>query len=350
MKVLIRTDASVTIGSGHLMRCLTLADQLCSEGTEVAFVCRDLTGAMFELLQERGYRYLALPFCEVKNSPQSIDAKETIEAAKKLFPGGCDWLVVDHYALDATWERLLRSVARKIMVIDDLANRTHDCDLLLDQNFYRNMERRYQGLVPEKCRTLLGPEYVLFRPEFVAARKHLRHRDGTIRRILVFFGGSDPAAQTIVAIDALKLLNMPDIIIDIVVGSANPHQKNINRFVSQLPNATVHCQISNMAELIEKADLGIGAGGSSMWERCFLGLPTITVVFAANQERTTKDVASIGAIHYLGWSDNLEKEVYAQAIWWLINNPQKLNKIRDAALNIFPTAGVSVSKILLDFE
>lgn len=186
MRVLIRTDASVEIGSGHLMRCLTLADQLRSEDSAVAFACRDLPGGLFDLLQTHGYRYARLPSATPGSNAQQDDAEATLEAAEKLFPDGLDWLVVDHYGLDATWERMLRPHVRKLMVIDDLANRPHDCDLLLDQNYYRDLDRRYHGLVPEQCITLLGPTYVLLRPEFADARQQLRLRDGSVRRILVF--------------------------------------------------------------------------------------------------------------------------------------------------------------------
>lgn len=347
MKVLIRTDASVDSGSGHLMRCLTLAGQLFDEGAEVAFVCRDLPGAMFDILQARGYRFSKLPFAEIGNLSQLIDAKETIEAADILFPSGFDWLVVDHYALDSTWERMLRPYVRKIMVVDDLADRQHDCDLLLDQNYYSNLEQRYKGLVPEHCITLLGPHHVLLRQEFLDARKRLRVRDGSVRRILVFFGGSDSSNQTKKAVEALKLLNMQDIVADVVVGTENPNRIDIKALCDELPNVTFHCQVSNMAELMQNSDIGIGAGGATMWERCCLGLPTITVVSASNQECTTKDVAAIGAINYLGWSTRLNAEDYAHAIICMSDDPQKVRQISSAALGLLRPLGTSVAETLL---
>lgn len=342
IKVLIRTDASVEIGSGHLMRCLTLADQLRGEDAEVAFACRDLPGGMFDLLQARGYRCARLFSTESGAVPQENDAKATIEAARRLFSGGLDWFVVDHYGLDATWERMLRPHARKLMVIDDLANRSHDCDLLLDQNYYHDLDRRYQGLVPDTCITLLGPAYVLLGSEFADAKRRLRARDGAVRRILVFFGGSDPSNLTKKTLEALRLLGKPDIEVDVVVGSANPNRIAIQTLCDELPNVTFHCQVANMAELILNADLGIGAGGAAMWERCCLGLPTITVVFAANQERTTKDVADVGAIEYLGWSDKLGIEDYALAIAGMIGNPQRVGQISNAALSALKVGGESV--------
>jgi UDP-2,4-diacetamido-2,4,6-trideoxy-beta-L-altropyranose hydrolase len=346
MKILVRTDASVEIGSGHLMRCLTLADQLRCEGAEVAFICRDLPGGMFDLLNARGYRFAKLPLAEVEKVTQQYDADETNKVAVQLFPDGVDWLVVDHYQLDAAWERLLRPCARKLMVIDDLANRPHDCDLLLDQNYYKDMEWRYHGLVPEGCITLLGPKYVLLRPEFATARQRRRARDGTVRRILIFFGGSDPTNQTKKAVEAIRLLGERDIEVDVVVGSANPYRNSIRKLCSELPNVEFHCQVSNMAELILNADLGIGAGGAAMWERCCLGLPTITVVFAANQVRTTEDVAGLGAIEYLGWSDHLIPEDYARVVAKLLGDSRRVKQIADAAIRVLQPGDISLGDVM----
>ena len=346
MKILIRTDASVGIGSGHLMRCLTLADQLRGKGAEVAFVCRDLPGGMFDLLNVNGYRFTKLPVLGASKPTQKSDAAETIEAVERLLPDGADWLVVDHYELGAEWESLLRPYASRIMVIDDLANRSHDCDLILDQNYYRDLGQRYQGLVPEQCVALLGPAYVLLRPEFANARQRLRERDGSVRRILIFFGGSDPANQTQKAIEALRLLERRDFEADVVVGTANPNRNAIQTLCAGMPNTVFHCQVSNMAELILNADLGIGAGGAAMWERCCLGLPTITVVFAANQERTTEDVAEIGAIEYLGWSDTLSPEDYAQAITRILGDSQRVRQISNAALKVLQPGAESLPSVM----
>jgi len=348
MRVLIRADASVEVGAGHVMRCLTLAEQLSDRGAEVAFVCRDLPGAMFEQLQERGFRSARLPPAVAARTPQAVDAKETIEAAASLFSGEVDWLVVDHYGLASPWEAMLRPRAGRIMVIDDLADREHDCDLLLDQNYYSGLERRYDGLVPKPCRMLLGPSYVLLRPEFAAARQKLRQRDGSVTSVLLFFGGSDPVNETQKAVEALKLLNLPHLAAQVVVGAGNENRARIEALCAGLPNATFHCQVSNMAEMILNADLGIGAGGSSMWERCCLGLPTITVVFAENQLRTTEDVAATGAIDYLGWSHRLGIEDYARAILRMMESPETVKKISAVALGVLGKPGPSVAELMLE--
>jgi UDP-2,4-diacetamido-2,4,6-trideoxy-beta-L-altropyranose hydrolase len=346
IKAVFRTDASVEIGSGHLMRCLTLADQLRADGAEAAFICRDLPGAMFGLLDARGYPNARLELPATVAASQHDDARATLEAVAGLFPGGVDWLVVDQYGLDAEWERLLRPVSRKLMVIDDLADRPHDCDLLLDQNYYRDLESRYQGRVPGQCVTLLGPGYVLLRPEFALARQKLRARDGVVRRILVFFGGSDPTNETEKVLEALGLLGKPDLDVDVVVGLANPKRQAIQALCEALPNVSFHCQVPSMAELILDADLGVGAGGAAMWERCYLGLPAITVISAANQERTTEDVAAIGAIELLGRATKLGPADYAHALGAMIGNPVRTRQIGELALRIVPVEGQPVANAM----
>lgn len=331
LNILIRADASVEIGSGHLMRCLTLADQLRSEGEEVAFVCRDLPGGMFNLLNERGYQVAKIAWTESGEEAQQIDAGETIKAATQLFPAGIDWLVVDHYELDITWECRLRPHVRKLMVIDDLANRPHDCDLLLDQNYYKNSDRRYQDLVPVQCVMLLGPSYVLLRPEFAEAKQMLRARDGNVKRILIFFGGSDSTNQTRKALEAIKLVSRPEIGVDVVVGASNPHREEIKTLSREMENVQYHCQVSNMAELIASADIAVGAGGATTWERCSLGLPTLTVVFAENQLQTTLDLEQLGSIEFLGWADQLTASDFAKAIERLIQQPDQLKKLSERA-------------------
>jgi UDP-2,4-diacetamido-2,4,6-trideoxy-beta-L-altropyranose hydrolase len=334
MKILIRADASVEIGSGHLMRCLTLADQLRDEGTEVAFICRDLPGGMFDFLRTRDYRFAKLPATDADEVSQQTDAAETIAAARQMFPGGVDWLVVDHYRLDAVWERLLRPYTKRLMVIDDLANRPHDCDLLLDQNYYRDMERRYEGLVPAQCITLCGPKYVLLRPEFVKARREFRLRDGAVRRVLIFFGGSDATNQTRKALDAIKLIDKPDIYADVVVGAANPNRNEIESLCHEMPSVQYHCQVSNMAELIAAADIAVGAGGATTWERCALGLPALTVVFADNQLQTTLDLEQIGVTEFLGWADKITAANLARAIERLMEDRDRLKYLSGRATNV----------------
>ncbi|CAM8664033.1 spsG Spore coat polysaccharide biosynthesis protein, predicted glycosyltransferase [Oxalobacteraceae bacterium] len=303
------------------MRCLTLADQLAAEGADIRFVCRDSRGAMFDVITARGF--LCDQLDESVDCPEA-DAVATESIIRERYPAGIDWLIVDHYELDETWERQLRPYVARIMVIDDLANRRHDCDLLLDQNYYKNLTSRYDGLVADSTVLLLGPEFALLRPEFFHARCALRERDGIVRRILVFFGGSDLHNQTQCALEAIEQLRRPDIHVDVVVGSSNPHQGVIRDYCALRPWAFYHRQVSNMANLIAAADLSIGAGGATTWERCILGLPCLTVVLADNQLVASEDVASTGATICLGWAIDKSVARYANAIRSLINDRNKL--------------------------
>ena len=348
-KILIRADASVHIGTGHVMRCLTFADELRGRGAEVVFVCREFNGNLCGYIEEKRYIVHRLPVSD--KSKQNIesglkhaawlgadwqtDARQVKEIIKDLDISP-DWLVADHYALDEKWERYLRPYCKKIMVIDDLADRSHDCDLLLDQNFYENLESRYDGLVPSGCKKLLGPKYALLRPEFREARKNLRKRDGHVKRIMIFFGGSDPANETTKALEAIRMLNRPDIAVDVVVGAFNPHRKVIEQIASDLPDCTCHFNVEDMAALMAGADLAVGAGGTTVWERCTLALPSLVVSVAGNQEKTVSDMAESGYLLFLGQSETvLVDSVYnvlktvLQSPWLLISFARKTSSLVD---------------------
>jgi len=323
MKIIFRADASVQIGTGHIMRCLTLAGELREKGVEVAFVCRELPGNLCHVLASSGHLVQRLPYDPGQNSaPFDVnwekDALETAGFINNIFEP-LDWLVVDHYALDRRWEKYLRPYVKKIMVIDDLANRPHDCDLLLDQNLYKNMENRYDTLISEHCIKLLGPQYALLRPEFKEARKKLKQRQGSIQRVLIFFGGSDPTNETAKALEAISLLDHLQLKIDVVVGAANPNKERIKEKCLTMQNTTFYYQVDNMAELMAGADLAVGAGGSATWERCCLGLPSLVSILADNQYELANNLAKQGAIIYLGWAKDLNVLGYFEAISKITN-------------------------------
>lgn len=324
-RFVIRADASVNMGIGHVMRCLTLADVLRDKGANVAFISQELPGDLCGFVSEKGFEVHRLPAPEradlerYGNGDDGIEdnwktSTEHAEAVLAREGNPADFLIVDHYASTREWESRLRSYTKRIMVIDDLANRPHDCDLLLDQNLSGDAERSYDSLVPSQCRKLIGPRYAILRREFYEMRKKMRKRDAAVRRILIFFGGSDPTNETEKAVEAIRLLNTPDVQADVVIGSANRHRERIERLCAAIPNTNTYFQVSNMAELIMNADLAIGAGGSTTWERCCLGLPALVTILAENQECLTKAVASRGAIVNMGWAKPLSPTDYKQAI------------------------------------
>lgn len=347
VQVVIRADASTEIGTGHVMRCLTLADKFKRNGAMVQFVCREHPGHFCDLIQQMGYPVFRLPYCEQKaneadvnyayahwlGEPWEEDLAQTSSMLSNLGTA-IDLLVVDHYAIDIRWEQNIRSFVNKIMIVDDLANRHHDCDILLDQNLYDNMEHRYDGIIPEHCMKLLGPSYALLRDEFQVARKFAQIREKGVRRILAFFGGSDPTNETQKALEAFMLLEETELTIDVVVGSSNPNKAKIAELCSKLVNAEYYCQTNQMAELMVRADLAIGAGGSTTWERCFLGLPAITITTADNQMEVTEVVASRGAIHYLGHYSEVSPPAIAIAIKKYLENPGLLADISRTGMEI----------------
>ncbi|MDO8343828.1 MAG: UDP-2,4-diacetamido-2,4,6-trideoxy-beta-L-altropyranose hydrolase, partial [Cellvibrio sp.] len=224
---------------------------------------------------------------------QEQDAQATIQA---LSDQSWDSLVVDHYALDARWENALRGTARQIMVIDDIADRQHDCDVLLDQNFYADMQTRYAGKVPSHCQLLLGPRYALLRDEFRRFRDQVKPHTGADKRILVFFGGVDADNYTGIAIKALAELAVKELHVDVVIGAQHPRLAEIEAACA-VQGYVCHVQTSRMAELMVNADLAIGAGGSATWERCCLGLPALAFCTADNQQRQLADAAQQGLLY-----------------------------------------------------
>lgn len=277
------------------MRCLTLADELHRAGAQIEFVCRDLPGNLNSLIDE--HRFLLHHLSE-KRSDQAVDATATQEILKTADP--LDWVIVDHYDLDHTWHTLMRSHTKQIMVIDDLADRHHDCDLLLDQNLYFRREYRYLQLIPDSCRTLLGPTYALLRPEFAEIRRRLRRRDGSINRVLISMGGADSNNVTVKALTALKLINRTDIAVDVVAGAANPHIEDIEKRCRPIHRCNLHHPARNMADLMAKADLAITASGSTTWERCCLGLPALFMATSDNEIELAQSCSRLDIGKYLG--------------------------------------------------
>lgn len=330
-KIIFRVDSSTQIGSGHLMRCLTLANQLKTKA-EIYFISRNLVGNLNYLIAQNGFKCIELLPANDRNNvlygyekwltvKQEQDAKEVKEILKNL---DAELLVVDSYGMDETWEKTIRPYVKKIMVIDDLANRRHDCDILLDQNYYVDMNNRYNGLVNSKCKLLLGPTYALLREEFYIEKKKQRQRNGRIKNILVFFGGSDLTNETMKTLRALVALNREDITVNVVVGSSNQYKEVVKEFCNKYKWMHYYCQINNMAEMMNQADLAIGAGGTTTWERCFLGLPAIVITVAENQNKIAQDCAKTGFIKYIGDSNSVNVDTVLNALNVIVNQYSKI--------------------------
>ena len=310
MNVILRTDASLEIGTGHVMRCLTLAQALQDHGARCRFVSREHPGHMVDAVRAAGFDVLALPepqpnfACSEEQGlyPAWLGADPATDAlqTRALLPDQLvDWLVVDHYAIDARWETNMRSACHRLLVIDDLADRLHDCDMLLDQTLNRQ-PADYAELLPSGCAILTGSRYALLRPEFAAERTTSlkRKRGGQIRRLLIAMGGVDLHDVTSRVLLALVVCNLPsDIEVDVVLGWQAPWQDKVRQAARQLPFAVqVHVGIDNMARLMVECDLAIGAAGTTALERCCLGLPTIALILAPNQREGAEALKAAGAV------------------------------------------------------
>lgn len=316
------------IGLGHVMRCATLAQALVDCGAEVHFLCRELSGSYCDWLSDRGLAVHRLPpppdpdkqpqrgslhdavrHLDVPLLREIDECRSIVDRIKPI-----DWLVVDHYALDVEWEQAMRPYARRIVVIDDLPNRRHDCDLFLNQSLLPEIDGNHANLVPDACLTLLGPKYALLRPEFATAKQRHALRDGHVRRLLIFFGGADATGETVKALAAVKTLSRADLRVAVVVGRANPHMAAIEASCSDLPNVDLCCQVDNMAVHMAEADLFVGAGGTTSWERCCLGLPAVVIATAANQVAQSAALARAGAQLYLGPAEAVSAQRLAGVI------------------------------------
>lgn len=345
MRIVIRADASTMIGSGHIMRCLTLANELRQLGAQVTFICRILPGDLSDLVEKQGF-----PVIRLEGSQQNT-VSDVGECLSKLRPEldnrKVEWLVVDHYGLDAAWEIPMRSIANGILVIDDMANRVHDCDVLLDQNYYPNASNRYNGLIPPASQRLLGPTHALLRPEFREARRHLELREGPVSRILLFFGGSDHTDETSKALRALNELHisskglLEQVAIDVIIGAGNPRKEKLLHLVEHAPHTRLHTQVTNMAEFMGKADLMIGAGGSTAWERLFLGMPSLTVVVAENQAEGTAALAELGLTLNLGWHEDVSEQRLSEQIAFMLTQPQERMAMQEKAIAFMGHIGQS---------
>jgi UDP-2,4-diacetamido-2,4,6-trideoxy-beta-L-altropyranose hydrolase len=341
-RVLFRVDASISIGSGHLMRCLALAEALRAGGAECTFLCRVAgLGVLADRIVAAGHELLPLPesvTAEVSDGPphaawlpggQGRDAAACLSTLLGRQPA--DWLVVDHYALDRRWQTAMRDVTSSIMVIDDLADRPHDCDLLLDQNLINDMQNRYDGHVPDHCVRLLGPRYSLLREEFVRLGAPPVRTATDAPRLLVMFGGADTQNLTLRAVEQLATIAWPGDV-DVVAGPLYGQLEQLKAAVSRLARGYLHASTNSVAALMRCAGLALGSPGVASWERCACALPAITIAQADNQEGIGRTLGEVGAHFYLGRAESVTDDALSAALRaWLANDPARQAMSRAAA-------------------
>ncbi|WP_456023819.1 UDP-2,4-diacetamido-2,4,6-trideoxy-beta-L-altropyranose hydrolase [Pseudomonas protegens] len=321
MRVLIRADASPTIGSGHIARCLTLARVLRAQGSHVAFACRCLPGHRLDALHAEGFETFALPERYAAEDPkQAIESmlpwQADIDALGMQLEGQAefDWIIVDHYGLDHHWQTAARRWALRIAAVDDLATRRYSVDLLLNQNL-SGLHEHYQPLLPENCRTLLGPRFAMLREEIRCPAIEIKDR---ARRVLVNFGGFDAARQTHHAM--LALADFAELQVDFVAGADNPAWAQMQALCETRPNWRLHSFVSDFYQRMTEADLFIGAGGGTSWERAAMGLPTICIAVSNNQQANGEVMAAAGAHVFMGAREQVSVEQLRDAIGFVTGN------------------------------
>ena len=311
--VVFRADASLQIGTGHLMRCLALATALREQGATCRFVCRAHVGHLADVVRGHGFGITLLPRSPGDGARHTTTAHDdwlgeswpgdAEQTSATLAGERADWIVVDHYALEQGWESSLRGHAARMLVIDDLADRPHDCDLLLDQNLGRAPDD-YAALVLAGCGLLVGPTFALLRPEFARLRMRSLSRRGTpvLRQLLITLGGVDAGNATCAVLGALRECELPaDLHICVAMGAQAPALAAVRDLAGRMPWTTdVLVDVKDMATLMADSDLAIGAAGATAWERCCVGLPTLLFVLAANQVAGARALHTSGAALSLG--------------------------------------------------
>lgn len=359
MKLLIRADASPQIGTGHVRRCLALADQAANRGWTVCFAIRNPDANTIQLVHNSGHSVRALLTDTVTGRPtnktvvkhahwlsvpQELDAEETAMFADEI---RADWVVVDHYALDIEWHRIVRKHCQNIMVIDDLADRDFDCSLLLDQNLGAR-EKAYGERVHSECKYLFGPNYALLRQEFREWRQiSLSQRAWKRpREILVTMGGADTSNFTQGVLRKLEDSEFAkDCRFTAVLGTAYPHRHELENYcASSRLTLAIHFDVNNMAEMMSNAHICIGAAGSTSWERCCLGLPTLTMAIADNQLDIVRALEENG----VAWRSSLETIRNDFDELFLNENSAKLKNVVSRAASICD--GLGVDRILDQME
>ncbi len=360
MKVAVRADSSLVIGSGHIARCLVLADDLREHGAEVMFICREHPGHLGDRIAAHGHELHLLPGGADGVEPDTAEAshsawlgtschRDAAETCSALQQWQGQWLVVDHYAIDAEWERVVENeTGARVMAIDGLASRAHDCEVVLRPSLSSRAAPEWVSRLRRGCRVLAGPEYVFLRKEFLQSSNRWRRRE-TLANILISFGGVDRHNATALALEGVAGLARSGVKVTVVAGCQNPHVRELRAACSSLPNAQLCVEPTDLAEIMAAADLAIGAGGTTMWERCALGLPAVLVATAPHERAPCKAFEEVGAVLLVGSVD--EPGVQASlrdAIERIKGDSTMLREMSESAYGVLGERKEPVSEVIHD--
>lgn len=347
-RVAFRVDASIQIGTGHLVRCLALAHGLRKAGVESLFVMARLLPQLRAHLQDAGFETRMIP-CgpERLDQPFYVDQQADSRSFLEVIDGISDVgaVIVDHYGLDSAWEARVRNKSRRVMAIDDLADRTHDADWLLDQSL-PSPARIHDRWLPAHCRRLLGPKFALLRGEFASLRTEMRpHRDR--RRALLFVGGADPDDITSLALRAWSQVKQPRPPLDVVIGGSHPARTRIQAAVTSLPDVQLHIQTQAMGELLAQTKLFVGSAGTISWERCCLGVPAIMFSIADNQDYNLSSLAAARTGISLGKASRMTSRALSNLISKVLSKPGLMERMARRSANLVDGRGSERAALML---
>lgn len=333
LKIAIRADASLLIGKGHIMRCLTLAGEIKKHHADanITFITTPYSGNLDGFISQQGFTVVSLPPPAINPEKNNTATwlgrtqKEDAVACQTSLSQHYDLLIVDHYAIDIQWHQLMRRCCKQLMVIDDLANRHYDCDILLDQTLSR-AQRDYQDRTPPTCTILVGESYTLLREEFAKYRSRAIEKRQQLTslppnfHVLISLGGFDIENISLMAIHALQTLqnSHPGFTATLILSSQSKHLKNLSDISNSLPWLTLEIDCTTMALQMFKADIAIGASGATSWERCCLGLPTLSIQTAENQRLVNTALEAKGAILSVGTHEKMTAFFIEETIKTLI--------------------------------
>ncbi len=313
----VRVDTSPEIGTGHILRCVGLADELRNTFDKIIFLSRKTTRSIIEIILKNGFEVSTIdtPIKKsLKNNSKLNNELETIGNLLIPYKENLNFLLIDHYDISSNYESSLRKIFKKIFVIDDLANRQHDCDLLIDQNYYKDLTNRYLKLVSKNTITLLGPKYVILRSEFRNSKKINYKKNTFPKRILISFGGSDPTNECEKVLNAIFSLKNKQFVITAVTGIHNKNFKQLKKQFGGNDNTKILNHTNNFNELLLNSDLCFGAGGTTTWERLYLGLPSIVTIISSDQKESIEFLSDMGHVINLGLAKDVTTETYAKTI------------------------------------
>lgn len=330
-ELLIRADAGLRMGTGHVMRCLALAQAWQTSGGSVTFITACDSQALRNRLLEAGFALRVLD----RAHPDPADWENSV-AVLAAHPGA--WVVLDGYHFDPVYHQRVREAGHPLLVIDDLAHLAHyEADILLNQNI--NAEALAYHCAPNTT-CLLGPQYVLLRPEFWPWRTWRRETPAVGRKVLVTLGGSDPDNQTAKVVRALAQLGLEGVEVVVVVGASNPHLGTLQALADQSPlTIRLARNVTDMPELMAWADVAISAGGSTCWELAFMGVPSLVGIIADNQVGIAEALASQNVARNVGWFETLGADQLAQTVVTLMKDEGERVRISQAGRRLVDGQG-----------